>query len=197
MIVHDDAEALQRERRFVLAQMPHQQQRQRAIGHLVGEAVRLALLDIVQDGLDIGAFCFQIDAQRGRLLQQRRLARQLADHHARVVAHCLRLRMLVGFGETRDGAGVQAALVRERAAAGVGMMRRNRHAHRFGHEMRDFRQLAQAVLAHRLLAHLQLQVGDGSQQVGVAHALTQAVHRALHLRGTRAHRRQCVGHRAS
>ncbi len=47
-IVHDDAKTLQRERGRIQPQMAHEQKPQRAVGHLVGEARRLAVLDVVE-----------------------------------------------------------------------------------------------------------------------------------------------------
>ena len=56
---------------------------------------------------------------------------------------------------------------------------------------------AQAVGPHAGGAHLQLQVGDDREQVGVAHALADAVRSALHLRGPRPHSCQRVRHCAT
>ena len=52
-------------------------------------------------------------------------------------------------------------------------------------------------MPHAFRTHLQLQVGDDREQVGVAHALADAVHGTLHLRGAGAHGRERVGHRAT
>ncbi len=105
--------------------------------------------------------------------------------------------MLVGLGEARDGARVQAALVGEGARAGVGVVGRLRHVAELRHVLRHTRELREAVLSHAGGAHLQLQVGNDREQVGVAHPLPDAVHRALHARGAGAHGRERVGHRAA
>ena len=105
--------------------------------------------------------------------------------------------MLVGLGEARDGAGVQAALVRERRRARVGMMVRHRQVARFGHELRHAGQVAQPLLAHARAAHLQLEVGDDGEQVGIAHAFAEPVHRALHLGYAGAHSGKRVRHSAA
>ena len=196
-IVHDDAEALQRERRRVQPQVAHEQKAQRAVGHLVGEAGRLARLDVVEHRLHVHAGRFQIEAEASRLRQKRCLAGQLTHHCAARVAHGGGAHVLVGGGEPRDGAGVQAALVGEGRRARVGMMRGHGHVAELGHVLGHACKLDEAAVPHAFRTHLQLQVGDDREQVGVAHALADAVHGTLHLRGAGAHGRERVGHRAT
>ena len=139
----------------------------------------------------------QADAQPPGLGHQRRLAGQLAHQHALHVAHAFGTRVLVRLGEPRDGARMQAALVRECRRARVRMVRRHRQVARLGHELRHAGQVAQAVLPHARAAHLQFQVGHHGEQVAVAHALAEAVHRALHLGGAGTHGGQRVRHGAT
>jgi hypothetical protein len=77
------------------------------------------------------------------------------------------------------------------------MMGRDRHIAQLGNILGQARQLHQAVRADSPQAHFQLQIGDHRQQVGIAHALSDAVHGALHLGGSGTHRGQSIGHRAT
>lgn len=60
---------------------------------------------------------------------------------------------------------------------------------------RHMGQMAQVVLGHPgFKAHLQHQIGNDADQIGVAAALAQAVQRALDLTGAGAHGGQTIGH---
>lgn len=70
------------------AEMPLQQQRKRAVGHLVGGRPPPAALDVVEDLLRlVPGVLGQIDAQFA--FDERCLTGQLADQHALRVAHRL------------------------------------------------------------------------------------------------------------
>ena len=196
-VVHDDAEALQGEGGRVQPQMAHEQKPQRAIGHLVGEPGRLPRLDVVEHGLHVHTGRRQVEPEVFRLREQRGLPRQLAHHRAARVAHRRRAHVLVGGGKPRNGARVQATLVGEGRRAGVGMVRRHRHVAELGHVLGHGRELGEAVASHTARVHFQLQIGNDREQIGVAYALADAVHRALHARGAGAHGRERVGHRAT
>ena len=105
--------------------------------------------------------------------------------------------MLVGFREARDGARMEAAFVRERRGARVGMVRGNGQVARFGYELGGPRKVAQVVGADAAEPHLELHVGDGGEQVGVAHALADAADGALDLQRARADGGKRVGHRTA
>ena len=77
------------------------------------------------------------------------------------------------------------------------MMRGHGHVAELGHILGHACKLDEAAVPHAFRTHLQLQVGDDREQVGVAHALADAVHGTLHLRGAGAHGRERVGHRAT
>ena len=61
-VVHDDTEALEREMRLEGADVAAQQHGKRAVGRLVRKAHRLALFDVIQDGLHELGMLVQIEA---------------------------------------------------------------------------------------------------------------------------------------
>ena len=132
------------------------------------------VFDIVQDGLHEFGPCRQIEPQAARFRDKRRLACQLADKHARVIAHARRVGMLVRLRKTRDGARMQAAFVRERRRARVRMMGWQGQIACFGHILCHGRQLFEVFLADSFASHLDFQIGDDGKQVDVAYALAVA-----------------------
>ena len=54
--------------------------------------------------------------------------------------------------------------------------------------------MAQVLVAGAVQTHLELQVGDNADQVGVATAFAIAVDGALHLGAAVTHRLQCIGY---
>ena len=80
-------------------------------------------------------------------------------------------------------------------AAHVGRVRLGHHVGDLAHVVRYLRQARQLLVAHAVDAHLQLEVGDDADEVGVAAALAVAVDRALHLRRPGLDRGQGIGHR--
>lgn len=77
------------------------------------------------------------------------------------------------------------------------MMVRHRQVACLGHELRHAGQIAQPLLAHAGTAHLQLEIGDDGEQVGIAHAFAEPVHRALHLSCAGTHSGKRVRHSAA
>ena len=159
--------------------------------------MRFARLHIVQDCLERPRITRKVDSQALCLRSKRRLARKFAHEHSRCVADVSRIRVLVGFRKTRDGARVQAALVRERRSARIGMVRGNGQVARFGYELGGPREVAQVVGADAVEPHLELHVGNGGKQVGIAHALADAADGALHLQRTRTDSGKRIGHRTA
>ena len=101
-----------------------------------------------------------------------------------------------GFGLGACAADVQARPCARRRS------RRRRAAWVAGHQVGhladvvgDLRQARELLVADAVDAHLQLEVGDDADQVGVAAALAVAVDRALHLRAPASTAASDVGHR--
>ena len=159
--------------------------------------MRFACLHIVQNRLECARVARKVDSQALRLRGKRGLPRKLAHEHPRRVADVLGARVLVGFREARDGARVQAAFVRERRGARVRMVRGNGQVARLGDELGGPRKVAQVVGTDAAESHLELHVGDGGEQVGVAHALADAADGALHLQRARTDSGKRVGHRTA
>ena len=76
-------------------------------------------------------------------------------------------------------------------------MRGNGQVARFGYELGGPRKVAQVVGADAVKPHLKLHVGDGGEQVGVAHALADAADGALDLQRSRADSGKRVSNRAA
>ena len=103
--------------------------------------------------------------------------------------------MLVGPGVLLDRRDVQAALMGEGARADIGSTAVGRHVQPVVEQARQVREpLHRAVLQPGVEAHLQHEVRDQRDHVGVAAALAQPVDRALHLAHARPHRGQRVGY---
>ena len=117
-----------------------------------------------------------------RLRQDGRLARQLADQDAALVADQRRVDVLVAGRDLGDGVGVHAALVGEGAGADERLAGAEVHVGHLVDVARHLRQPLQAAGLQHLVAALQGQVGDDADEVDVAAALADAVDRPLHLR---------------
>src|SRR5690606_14063590 len=92
------------------------------------------------------------------------------------------------------GIDVRAALVRKGTLADEGLVRIGVEVGHLADVAAQLDQLAQILLRYAVVAHLQLQVGNDADDVGVAAALAVAVDRPLHLRAAVTHRLQRVGH---
>ena len=125
-----------------------------------------------------------------------RPAGQLAHQHAALVAHRLRLDVLVGGRIPGDAADVHAALVREGALADERLVRAEVHVQDLVDEPRQLREVLDPAGDQQLVALLlQRQVGDHGDQIDVAAALAKAVDRALDLHGPGVDGGQRIGHR--
>ena len=172
--------ALQLEqRRRGVGQLGAQQQLEGGVGGLEGPAVGLQHLDPVDDPADDVGVPVEVDAELAALELHRRPAGHLGDQDAHVVAHDLRVEVVVQLGADLDRAGVQAGLVRERRGADVGLVLVGGDVGELGDGVADPLQLGQAALRHDRQAHLGDQVGDQREGVGVAGALAVAVRRPL------------------
>ena len=105
--------------------------------------------------------------------------------------------MLVQIGVHADRARVQPGLVREGARADVGGARIDGHVHDLADRMADAGGLAEGLGGHELHAHLQLQIREQGDEVGVAGALPVAVHTALDVGDPGADGGDRVGDRAA
>ena len=79
---------------------------------------------------------------------------------------------------------MQAALVRERAAADVGLRAESGHVRDFGDIAAGVREGGELLVGYALDAELEFEVRYERDEVCVAAALSIAVHCALHLRDT-------------
>ena len=104
---------------------------------------------------------------------------ELGDQHVAAVADDRRLDVLEVCGVRAHAGGVHAGLVRERVLADVRLRRVRRAVEQLVDEVRRLRQAGEAARAEHSHAHLQLQVGDDRDEVGVAGALADAVDRPL------------------
>jgi hypothetical protein len=85
-------------------------------------------------------------------------------------------------------------LCAERTRADVRLLRVRWEIRQLLRETRYLREVAELLVAHHVQAHLQLQVADDGDDVGVAGALTPAVQARLHLRGAGADGDEGVRH---
>ena len=90
---------------------------------------------------------------------------------------------------------MHAALVGEGARADVGLIVADGQIGQLGDVPRGRGQMRQALFADGGVPHLQLEVGDDRDQVGVAAALAVAVGAALDMRESLVDRGQRIGHR--
>ena len=137
------------------------------------------------------------DPGLGRLLGDRRPTRELGDEHVAGVADLRRVDVLEGAGVGLDPGGVQAGLVREGVLADVGLGRVRRAVEQLVDEVGGLGQAREPLRREHLDAHLQLQVGDDRDEVGVPGALADAVDRPLHLGRARFERGQRVRDRTA
>ena len=93
--------------------------------------------------------------------------------------------------------GVHAGLVREGMAANVGLRGVGRTVEHLVDETCRVGQAREALCTEYAVTHLQLQVGDDRDQVGVAGALANAVDGSLHVRGAGFDCHKRVGHRTA
>ena len=94
--------------------------------------------------------------------------------------------MLIGILGLADGAHVEARLVGERTGPHIGRLRVQRPVEQFGDVVADGGEAREPALGEALESHLDLEVRDHGGEVGVAGALAEPVHAALHLTGTAA-----------
>ena len=135
-----------------------------------------------------------LDVVLGGHRRDRRAAGKLAHQDPPLVAHGLRVDVLVAGGGPGQAADVHPALVGEGAAADERLPWRVVHVDHLVDVAREFREVADRLLVEHLIALLQAEVGDHREQVGVAAPFAEAVDRALDLHGPRVHRGQGVGH---
>ena len=137
-----------------------------------------------------------LDARGLGLLGHGRAAGELGDEHVVVVADERRVDVLEGARLGAHAGGVQAGLVRERVLADVRLVGVGRAVEQLVGEVRGLGQLGELLGRQDLAAELELQAGDDRDEVRVAGALADAVHRALHLRRAGLDGDERVGHGA-
>src|SRR5215210_1820696 len=98
------------------------------------------------------------------------------------------------FGDTVD---VQPALVGEGAAPYKGAVRIRRQVHELRDVVGGLGEPPQPLVVYDLQAHLELQIGDGGNEVAVAASLPDTVDRPLQMRRPRLYRHQGIRHPAS
>src|SRR3954470_1863137 len=168
-----DPPRLELEERLVLAGLAPDQQVEGAVGGLELEAAVLEVLDALDD--PAGGGVVELDAGLLRAREHGAAARELGDQHLARVADRGGVDVLEGRGVGVDAGDVQAALVREGVLAHVGLVGVRDEVEQLVEEVRRLRQAGERGEA--LVAHLELEVGDDRDEVGVAAALAVAVHR--------------------
>ena len=183
------APRLELEERLVLAGLAADQQVEGAVGRLELEALVLELLDALDH------------PRRGRVVEREAgllgarehgpAAGELGDQHLARVADRGGVDVLERRGVGVDAGDVQPALVREGVLAHVGLVGVGDEVEELVEQVRGLGQPGQRGQA--VVPHLELEVGDDRDEVGVAAALAVAVHRALDHRRPGAHARERVG----
>ena len=132
-LLRDHAEALEPEERLVVAGLLAQEQVERGVG---GLEVVPAVLELLQP-LDRvqGTFGRQLDSRLLGACEHRALAGQLRHQQLAAVAHDVGAHVLEGARVRAHAGDVQAALVRERVATHVGLVRVRRHVAQLVDEM--------------------------------------------------------------
>ncbi len=189
--IHQHREAQQLERRLVIRRRAPHQHLERSVRGFELEPRVLELLDPLEQGL-LG----HAQPQPQLLGAHGNVAPpgELAHDHPHLVAHERGIDVLIAPGRLRDRGDVDPALVGERAAADVWLVRIGIQVRDCGHEMRCLGETAQLLRRQEMVAQLELQVGDERHQVHVAAALAVAVDRSLHVDAPGAHRGKRVRH---
>ena len=101
--------------------------------------------------------------------------------------------MLIRARILRDAVRVHTAFVRECRGPYIRRVRPNREVADLCNIRCNARELGELIGAYALVTQLELEVGDGREQIGVSHTFAVAVDRALDLGGTSTHGGQCIG----
>ena len=187
---------LQAEQRLVALRLLAHQQLEGAVGGLELEALVLELLDALDDPLGELARRWRVRAA-ARLLDDRALARELGDEHVAAVADDRRVDVLEGLASARTPAACRPALCANACLPTYGWAGSGERLSSSSTKCAVSVRRARRSGASSATAHLQLQVGDDRDEVGVAGALADAVDRALHLGGAGFDRGERVGDRAA
>ncbi len=192
-VLDDGQEVHQLERRLVVGLRAAEQHIDRRFGALKGEALVLQFLDLLKnfDGLIL---IDTIQAVFAGLVQDVAPSRQVRDEDSFLIPHQGRIDMLVAVLVAHDGRNVDAALVGESTASDIRLPMIVRQVGQLADVARRLGELAELLVGDAINAHLDLQIGDDGAQVGIADALTVAVHRSLDMDSAGPHRSQRVGH---
>ena len=188
-------EVYQRKRRRIVRLHAAHKQFERRLGAFVLKAPIFALFYLLQQLARLRLRQFGVRAEFARPPDDVAAPGQVGHQHALVIANRPRLRVLITMLHLGDGGCVQAALVRECAAAHIRLRVRRGHVGDFRHIAAGVGQRRQLIVRYAVHAHLDFQVGDDGDEVGVAAALAVAVHSALHLGCAGAHGGEGAGDR--
>src|SRR5215218_9238063 len=122
------------------------------------------------------------------------LPRQLPNRRPPHVPYGLGHDVLVGRGVFGDAVDVQPTLVGEGAAPHVGTVRVRRQVHELRDVVGDLGEPPQPLIIHDLQPHLELQVGDGRDEVAVAAPLPDTVDGPLYMRRPGLYSHQGIRH---
>src|SRR5215211_6341002 len=189
-LLGDDPERLQFEERPVLSGSPPYQQRERGVSGLVVVAFVLALLYGAEDpgcilGLEPELPCLGFDGV---------LAREFPNRRTPYVPYGLGRDVLVGRRILGDTVDVKPALVGEGAAPHVRTVRVRRQVHELRDIVGSLGEPPQPLVIHGFQPHLELQVGDGRDEVAVAAPLPDTVDGPLYVRRPGLYRHQSIRH---
>ncbi len=182
--------------------MRRAKQLERGVGRLVGVALRLAILDVVEQPGEPGIVDARLDAHPRELGDQIGPSRLIGDQDRAGVADALGRHVLVGAGVFGQSGGVNARLGREGRGADVRRVPIGRPVQQFVEGVRNLGDPAQGLLGDADLESLgeiglERQGGDQRDEIGVAAALAEAVQGSLDLPDAGPHRRERIGHRVA
>src|SRR5918998_2845048 len=153
-------------------------------------ALVLALLYGAQDAGRIPG----LETELSRLGPYGVLPRELPNRSPPYVPYGLGRDVFVGRGVLGDTVDVQPALVGEGAAPHVGTVGVRGKVHELRDVVGDLGEPPQPLIIHDLQPHLELQVGDGRDEVAVAAPLPYTVDGPLYVRRPGLYRHQSIRH---
>src|SRR5262249_38409764 len=121
-------------------------------------------------------------------------AGEVTEQYTLAIADEFGLDVLVGRGVLHYRADVHAALMRECALADEWLIRAQREVGAVGDVACDVGELTQTFTTDSLVTHLQFEVGDDGDEIGIAASLTVAVDGALYVRSARFDSSEGVSH---
>ena len=170
-----------------------------SVRRLIGIAIGLALLHLVEQPGDARIVLRHGDADAVELGEDVGAAALIGDKQSPPVAHCLRRHVLIGARVLLHGRDMDAAFVGEGRLADIGCAAVRRAIEQLIENARGVGERLELLRRHPGLealriVSLQQQCRDDGGEIGVAATLAEPVQRALDLAGAGAHRGERIGH---